>query len=238
MSSVVAELVDAKKSYRLGKTDLHALRGVNFQLKQADLCALMGPSGSGKTTLLNVLGCLDVLSSGSYILNGQRIAANDFDDLAELRSRELGFIFQTFNLVPVLTVSENVELSMLCAGKHNAAERARRVKELLEAVGLSEHARHRPDELSGGQRQRVAIARALAPSPSLILADEPTASLDSETASSVLELLVQLNRDTGATILFSTHDPRVLAHARRQVFLRDGVIADDKVINPAPAPAA
>jgi putative ABC transport system ATP-binding protein len=212
------------KEYRLGSTLVPALRGVDLDLEQGEMCALIGPSGSGKTTLLNVLGCLDVPSAGSYELDGQPIRARDFDDLADLRSRAVGFIFQTFNLVPVLDARENIELAIQCSGKGDARWRRERVDRLLEAVGLSRFEHHRPGQLSGGQQQRVAIARALAPSPRLILADEPTANLDTATATAILELLARLNREEQVTVLFSTHDPRVLTFARRRVYLRDGEI--------------
>ncbi len=221
------------KSYPLGGQSVRAVREVDFELQAGELCTLMGPSGSGKTTLLNLLGCLDVPTAGVYELCGRPVAATDFDDLAELRSREIGFIFQSFNLIPVLDVVENVELSMLCAGAGTPAERRKRALHLIDAVGLSEFSHHRPAELSGGQQQRVAIARALAPHPHLVLADEPTASLDTETATSMLEMLVELNRAEGVTLLFSTHDPRILHFARRKVVMRDGQIVEDST-----APAA
>ncbi len=228
--SALVRLRGIEKRYRLGGTDVAALRGVDLDLRAGDLCTVMGPSGSGKTTLLNVLGCLDVASSGTYELGGRMIAATDFDELAPIRSREIGFIFQSFNLVPVLDVFENVELSLLTAGVTDRAARRRRVTELVRAVGLEGHVRHRPAQLSGGQQQRVAIARALAPRPSLLLADEPTASLDGDTAVAILELLVALNRDEGVTILVSTHDPRVLPFARRHVTMRDGRVVDDAAV--------
>ena len=220
----IAELRGITKTYRLGRTEVHALKGVDLDIEEGSLSALVGPSGSGKTTLLQILGCLDVQSSGTYALRGQTIAARDLDDLAGIRSREIGFVFQTFNLISVLNVRENIELGLVCAGRLSSAERRDRVEGLIDAVGLRMHALHRPDELSGGQRQRVAIARALATSPSVILADEPTASLDSETALSIIELLVKLNREQNATILFSTHDPRVLTHVQRKIYLKDGQI--------------
>lgn len=224
VNGTIAQLRDVKRRYRLGRTYVDALRGVDLDIERGELAALIGPSGSGKTTLLNILGCLDAPTSGEYRLGGEPVVAKDLDALAPVRSREIGFVFQTFNLIPVLNVSENVELALICAGQLDGRARRERVRRLVNEVGLSEFAHHRPDELSGGQRQRVAIARALAPAPRLILADEPTASLDSETALGIIELFVQLNRDEGATILFSTHDPRVLNHVRRKIFIRDGRI--------------
>ncbi len=229
----LVQLRGLTKTYALGETQITALRDVDFDLEAGDLCTVMGPSGSGKTTLLNILGCLDVATAGTYELGGKKVQARDFDELAPLRSRELGFIFQSFNLVPVLDVTENVELGMMCAGVTDRAQRRARVAELVDAVGLTKHAHHRPSQLSGGQQQRVAIARALAPRPHLLLADEPTASLDTDTAIAILELLVKLNEKEGVTILFSTHDPRVLPFARRRVTMRDGRILEDIVRAPA-----
>ena len=223
----LVQLKGITKTYALGETQITALQDLDFELAAGDLCTVMGPSGSGKTTLLNILGCLDVATSGTYDLGGKRVDAKDFDELAPLRSKALGFIFQSFNLVPVLDVTENIELGMMCAGITDKARRRARVAELVAAVGLTKHAHHRPAQLSGGQQQRVAIARALAPGPHLLLADEPTASLDTDTAISILELLVQLNQKEGVTILFSTHDPRVLPFARRRVTMRDGKIVED-----------
>ena len=227
-SAPIARLRGVGKSYRLGDAQVQALSGIDLELAEGEICTVMGPSGSGKTTLLNLLGCLDVASEGTYELAGARVAATDFDDLAELRARQIGFVFQSFNLVPVLDVLENVELPMTCGGRPRAEAR-RRALELIEAVGLTRFLHHRPQQLSGGQQQRVAIARALAPSPRLILADEPTASLDTETATAILELLVALNRRENVTILLSTHDPRVLPYARRHVFMVDGKIVEDRV---------
>ncbi len=226
----IVQLRNIVKTYRLGQTDYKALKGIDLDIEEGELSAILGPSGSGKTSILNILGCLDVATSGSYELGGRAIVATDSDELAPIRSKEIGFVFQTFNLIPVLDVIENVDLALTCAGMPRSAKRTSRVEEVIEAVGLSKHKRHRPDELSGGQRQRVAIARALAPEPRLILADEPTASLDTETALEIIELFVRLNQERNATILFSTHDPRVLSHVRRQIHLKDGLIDD------APAP--
>jgi putative ABC transport system ATP-binding protein len=224
MQTPIARLRGITKTYRLGHGEVAALRGVDLDLAAGELAALVGPSGSGKTTLLNILGCLDVATGGTYELGGQPVAATDSDRLAPVRARELGFVFQNFNLIPVLDVAENVELSLTCSGKLAPAARRARVDEVIEAVGLSAFRRHRPDELSGGPRQRVAIARALASRPRLLLADEPTASLDTDTALEIIELFVRLNREQAATILFSTHDPRVLTHVRRLIRLQDGVL--------------
>jgi putative ABC transport system ATP-binding protein len=234
---MIARLRGIKKTYRLGRTDIEALQGVDLDIEKGELSALVGPSGSGKTTLLNILGCLDTPTSGTYELAGKPIVARDFDQLASIRARDIGFVFQTFNLIPVLNVIENVELPMLCSGTLSRRERRERVIEVIEAVGLTPFTTHRPDELSGGQRQRVAIARAVAPAPGLILADEPTASLDSVTALGIVDLFVKLNKERGSTILFSTHDPRVLTHVGRLIRLRDGRL-DPADGSPAPAPTA
>jgi putative ABC transport system ATP-binding protein len=218
----IVRLRGITKSYRLGRGEIAALRGVDLDIDEGELAALVGPSGSGKTTLLNILGCLDVPTGGTYELGGHPVAGRDADELAAVRSRQIGFVFQSFNLIPVLDAAENVDLALACARTLGPAARRARVAEVLASVGLTQFARHRPDELSGGQRQRVAIARALAARPRIVLADEPTASLDTDTAVGIIELFVELNREQGATILFSTHDPRVLTHVRRIVRLEDG----------------
>ena len=223
----IARLTEVCKTYALGRSQVCALKGVSLEIAEGELAALVGPSGSGKTTLLNILGCLDVPTSGTYELNGRAIVETDSDALAPVRSRDLGFVFQNFNLIPVLDVVENVELSLPCSGKFDARRRRERADAIIEAVGLADFRHHRPDELSGGQRQRVAIARALAPEPRLVLADEPTASLDTDTALEIVELFVRLNREQNATILFSTHDPRVLSHVRRLIHLKDGRLSDE-----------
>ncbi len=215
-----------EKSYRLGQAVVPALRGVDLDVEPGEFTVVMGPSGSGKTTLLNVIGCLDRPDAGTYSLEGRRIEGKDFDDLADLRNREIGFVFQSFNLVPVLDVYENIEFPCLVRGRRDR-ELAARVRAVADAVGLGSHLRHKPDELSGGQRQRVAIARALVTRPRLVLADEPTANLDSGTSDQIMDLMLALNRERGVTFLFSTHDPRVTRHARRVVRLEDGRIAAD-----------
>jgi len=188
----------------------------------------MGPSGSGKTTLLNIIGCLDCADAGSYRLDGQPVASRDFDDLAEVRNRRIGFIFQAFNLIPVLNVVENVEFPCLIRGGSRKALRERAAS-LAADVGLGSHLLHRPDELSGGQRQRVAIARALVTEPPLVLADEPTANIDSVTAGQIIDLMLDLNRTRHVTFLFSTHDPHVTEHARRVVHIADGRLVEGAV---------
>jgi putative ABC transport system ATP-binding protein len=219
------KLEDVHKSYRLGKTEVPALRGVDLEVQAGEFTVVMGPSGSGKTTLLNIIGLLDRASSGSYVLEGEEVGDRDFNDLAELRNRKIGFIFQSFNLIPVLDVLENIEFPCLIAGEGKKALRERALRVAAD-VGLSEHLRHRPDELSGGQRQRVAIARALVTQPQLVLADEPTANLDSATSEQILDLMEELNRTRHVTFLFSTHDPRIMKRARRVVRIQDGRLVD------------
>jgi len=219
------------KDYLLGRTVVPALRGVDLDVEPGEFTVVMGPSGSGKTTLLNIIGCLDRPTSGTYSLDGQPIGERDFDDLAELRNRRIGFIFQSFNLIPVLNVLENVEFPVLLRGRRGP-DLDRRVRAIAGEVGLSPFLKHRPDELSGGQRQRVAIARALVTEPGLVLADEPTANLDSVTSEQIVDLMLQLNRESGVTFLFSTHDPQVTRHARRVVKLADGRVVGDGAAPP------
>jgi putative ABC transport system ATP-binding protein len=221
------ELSGIKKSYRLGMTEVVALRGVDLTIDVGEFTVVTGPSGSGKTTLLNIIGCLDRASGGRYVLDGLDVSNRDFDDLADVRNQKIGFIFQSFNLIPVLDVAENIEFpcAVRSGGESPAALRAR-VVALAKAVGLEQYLHHKPDELSGGQRQRVAIARALITTPRLVLADEPTANLDSKTSDQIIDLMLELNRNQGVTFLFSTHDPRVVKHARRALQIRDGQMVD------------
>jgi putative ABC transport system ATP-binding protein len=217
------ELKAITKDYLLGKTKVSALRGVDLEVSAGEFTVVTGPSGSGKTTLLNIIGCLDRATGGSYRLDGEEVGDRDFDALADVRNRKIGFIFQSFNLIPVLNVAENIEFP--CMVRKDAEGKAvlrQRVEALADAVGLKPYLHHKPDELSGGQRQRVAIARALITEPRLVLADEPTANLDSVTSEQILDLMLKLNREKGVTFLFSTHDPRVVAHARRALQIQDG----------------
>jgi len=217
------ELHDVKKTYELGKTQVVALRGVDLTIDAGEFTVVTGPSGSGKTTLLNIIGCLDRASSGTYLLDGEDISGRDFDTLAETRNKKIGFIFQSFNLIPVLSVAENIEFPCTVRKRADIPKDLRqRVEKLAKAVGLYEYLAHKPDELSGGQRQRVAIARALITQPRLVLADEPTANLDSHTSDQILDLMLELNRSEQVTFLFSTHDPRVVKHARRALEIHDG----------------
>jgi putative ABC transport system ATP-binding protein len=223
------ELSEIAKTYDLGGMPVPALRGINLVVDQGEFTVITGPSGSGKSTLLHIIGCLDQPTSGTYLLDGHVIHGRDLDELASVRNTKIGFIFQSFNLVPVLDVIENIELPCLI-GPHPlpAAEARARAMALVGRVGLASVASHRPDQLSGGQRQRVAIARALVMQPALVLADEPTANLDSVTSQQIIDLMLTLNRDDGVTFLFSTHDHRVEQHARRVVAISDGQLTESK----------
>jgi len=216
------------KEYHLGKTIVPALQGVDLVVQRGEFTVVMGPSGSGKSTLLNIIGCLDSPTSGTYVLDGQEVGNRDFDKLAELRNRKIGIIFQSFNLIPVLNVIENVEFPCLMRKeKENLSDLRNRVERLCQEVGLGPYLKHKPDELSGGQRQRVAIARALITQPELVLADEPTANLDSKTSDQIISLMQRLNQKMGVTFIFSTHDPRVMQHAKRVVYIADGKIVEE-----------
>jgi putative ABC transport system ATP-binding protein len=235
MTSIVS-IREATKDYHLGKVIVPALRGVSLEVAEGEFLAIAGPSGSGKTTLLNLIGCVDTPSSGSVEVAGHDIGKLSERALTSLRLHTIGFIFQSFNLVNVLDVFRNVELPLLLQRSASGAERKQRVMDLLGRVGLSELVKHRPSELSGGQRQRVAIARALVTRPKLVLADEPTANLDSVTGENIIDLMKELNRTERTTFIFSTHDARVMAHASEVVRLADGKLA--AAIPAAPSAAA
>lgn len=217
------QLENVTKVYHVGKIETHALNGVSLSIAEGEFTALVGPSGSGKTTLLQLIGCLDKPDRGAVKIKGQDVTRFKANQRADLRRQQIGFIFQFFALVPVLNAYENVELPLLL-NNENAKERRERVMELLDAVGLSNRAKHRPNQMSGGEQQRVAIARALAPRPVMVLADEPTANLDTDNGKQVMEIMLRLNEKTGTAFVFATHDPRVVAYARRVVKLRDGHI--------------
>jgi len=221
------ELKDVRKTYVTGKIEYEALRGVDLKIIEGEFTALVGPSGSGKTTLLNIVGGLDRATGGTVIFEGKDITHWTLTQLADLRLEKIGFIFQSYNLVPVLTARENIELALTL--RHWSVKEARnRSDELLEAVEISDMANKRPDEMSGGQQQRVAVARAIADRPALVLADEPTANLDSATGNSLLTIMEKMNSNEGVTFLFSTHDPRVVNRANRIVTIEDGVVVKDK----------
>jgi putative ABC transport system ATP-binding protein len=223
---MVIDIRDITKLYRMGDSTIHALRGVSLQIRRNEYLAIMGPSGSGKSTMMNVVGCLDTPTSGDYFFNGGNVAHMDDDQLADIRNREIGFVFQTFNLLPRSDALRNVELPLIYAGIP-ADERRERAAEGLRSVGLGERMHHKPNELSGGQRQRVAIARALINNPSIILADEPTGNLDTRTGEEIMQLLEVLYA-RGNTIILVTHEEDIARHARRIVRLRDGVVESDR----------
>jgi putative ABC transport system ATP-binding protein len=231
--TAIVSVENVTKTYTLGKTQVPALRGVSLEIHAGEFLAVAGPSGSGKTTLLNLIGCVDTPSSGVVRVEGQDTSALSERALTDLRLRRIGFIFQSFNLVAVLSVFQNVEFPLLLQGGMTRRERQERVSGLLEAVGLGDHARHRPSELSGGQRQRVAVARALVGRPRLVLADEPTANLDSATGANIIDLMRDMNRRDGTTFLFSTHDQKVMAHAHAVVRIADGQLQARETLTPA-----
>ena len=216
---------DLEKTYEMGATQVHALRGISIEIAANEYVAIMGPSGSGKSTLMNIFGCLDVPTAGSYVLNGQRVSDMDDDDLARIRNREIGFVFQAFNLLARSDALSNVELPLVYSGLSGGGRRGR-AERALAAVGLDDRMFHRPNELSGGQRQRVAIARALVNDPSIILADEPTGALDTRTGSEIMELFDELH-DKGNTIIVVTHEEHIAQHSHRIVRFRDGLVESD-----------
>jgi putative ABC transport system ATP-binding protein len=225
---MLISISNLRKIYQMGEVEVRALDGVDLEVEAGDYVAIMGPSGSGKSTLMNLIGCLDTPTSGEYILNDQRVSDLDDAELAEIRNHEIGFVFQTFNLLSRATALSNVELPLIYA-RISARERHRRAREALEKVGLADRAKHQPNELSGGQRQRVAVARALVNQPSILLADEPTGNLDSRTSAEMMELFNELNA-AGNTMVVVTHEEDIAAHARRVVRLLDGkIVVDERV---------
>jgi putative ABC transport system ATP-binding protein len=231
-NGILISISDVRKTYEMGTTEVNALDGVSLDVKKGEYVAIMGPSGSGKSTLMNIVGCLDTPTSGSYKLRGTEIREREDDELARIRNQEIGFIFQTFNLLPRADALHNVELPLIYAGRPSK-ERRERAKGMLEMVGLGDRTHHRPNELSGGQRQRVAIARALVNGPSLVLADEPTGNLDSKTGLEIMALLDDIHRQ-GNTVILVTHEEDVAARAHRIIRLRDGRIESDKPTSAAP----
>ena len=222
----VVKIENVARVYQIGKVETKALRGVDLTIENGEFTALVGPSGSGKTTLLQMIGCLDQPTSGRVFVSGNDVTSLNRNQRADMRRGHIGFIFQFFALIPTLTAYENIEMPLLLNG-HSPNERRERVMELLKAVDLTDRVNNRPDQMSGGQQQRIAIARALAPKPTLILADEPTANLDTENGKQVMDLMQRLNKETGVTFVFATHDPRVIGYAKRVVTLQDGVITKD-----------
>ena len=225
---IVVRLEHVYKDYLLGEQKVQALKDITLSIDVGVFLAIAGPSGSGKTTLLNLIGCIDTPTKGTIFLNGEDVSRKTSDELADLRAHSVGFVFQTFNLLPVLSAAENVEYPLLARRDISKVERRRRTKSFLQRVGLERFADHRPNQLSGGQRQRVAIARALAIEPAIVLADEPTANLDHATGSDVLLLMREINRDLGTTFIFSTHDQRVMAMADEVVTIEDGELREER----------
>ncbi len=220
-------LSGVSKTYQMGEVQVAALKNVTLAIPKKRFSMILGPSGSGKTTLLNLIGCLDRPTDGEIKVGGENVADLADDRISEFRARHIGFIFQTFNLIPVLSAYENVEYALVLLGL-NASERRQRTERILESVGLAGHAGHRPNQLSGGQRQRVAIARALVKGPSLVLADEPTANLDSKTGAAIIDLMHRIQEEYGATFVFSTHDPQLISHARNVYVVQDGQLVDNR----------
>lgn len=224
----VVKMENVVKNYLVGKVEVPAIRGMTLAVAKGEFAAIAGPSGSGKTTLLNLFGCLDKPTSGTVLIEDHDVIKLTPDELAEVRNHHIGFIFQTFNLIPVLTAFENVEFPLILLKKHSPAARKEKVMKILGEVGIAELANRRPTEMSGGQQQRVAIARALVKDPDYVLADEPTANLDTKTGRGILDLMAEMNRKNGTTFIFSTHDPLVMKQAKRLISIRDGQIESDE----------
>jgi len=225
----IVRLTDVRKVYPLGKTEVHAVKGVTFGIEKGDFISIAGPSGSGKTTILNLIGCIDTPTAGSVEIDGQATSGLSDRDITSLRHKMLGFIFQSFNLVPVLNVFENIEFPLLLGKERSSRkEKIDWISYLIEEVGLTNWTKHRPNELSGGQRQRVAIARALVTKPQIVLADEPTANLDSATGAAIIELMKKINREMETTFIFSTHDDKIVQIADHIIRLHDGIVASEE----------
>jgi len=222
------ELKKVKKIYQQGKIEVPALRGIDLVVEQGEFTTIFGPSGSGKTTLLNMIGCLDIPSEGEVKLNGDEVSKLSQTELAMVRRYNIGFVFQAYNLIPVLTAYENVEFAIRLINHSKEAQIKEKVLKILEEVGLKGLENRRPNELSGGEKQRVAVARALVKEPKIVLADEPTANLDSETGAEVIKIMVKMNQELGTTFIFSTHDPQIMKYAKRLLNLKDGMISGDE----------
>lgn len=227
MSDNVIEIRNIIRDFKLGQETVHVLKGIDLDIKRGEYVAIMGPSGSGKSTLMNLLGCLDTPTAGSYLLSGNDVSQMTDDELADIRNKEIGFVFQTFNLLPRTTALDNVALPMIYAGQSKKA-REERATEVLTDVGLADRMDHKPNQLSGGQRQRVAVGRALVNKPSIILADEPTGNLDSKTGTEIMALFDEIHA-AGNTVIMVTHEEDIAAHAKRVIRLRDGIIESDKM---------
>jgi putative ABC transport system ATP-binding protein len=225
--NTVIRVENLTKVYQMGEIEVHALNGISFSVRKGEVLAIMGPSGSGKSTLMNMIGCLDTPTSGDYFLEGEKVSTLNDDQLALVRNRNIGFVFQTFNLLPRATALANVELPLRYSGQNG--NRRKLAQEALEAVGLGDRITHRPNELSGGQQQRVAIARALVNEPAIILADEPTGNLDTKSGDEIMQLLLDLNQQEGATLLIVTHDPEAATVAERIIHIRDGKIENEEI---------
>jgi putative ABC transport system ATP-binding protein len=224
MTDWVVDARDVVKTYEMGAVQVHALRGLSVQIAEGEVIAIMGPSGSGKSTLMNILGCLDRPTSGEYYLDGESVDGLNDDQLASIRNRKVGFVFQTFNLLPRATALANVELPLRYS--QNGKNRRNRAKEALESVGLADRITHRPSELSGGQQQRVAIARALVNDPAIVMADEPTGNLDSKSGEEIMDILLKMNKERSTTLIIVTHDPEIAECTQRVVYIRDGVVTE------------
>ncbi|HCS48424.1 MAG TPA: macrolide ABC transporter ATP-binding protein [Candidatus Aminicenantes bacterium] len=229
MSTPAIQIDDLTKVYKVGETEVHALRGVTYQVEAGEFLAIMGPSGSGKSTLMNIVGCLDKPTSGQYLLEGEEVSTFDRDKLARIRNQKIGFVFQTFNLLPRTSALENAELPLLYSSHINSKQRTELALKALESVGLKDRAHHKTNQLSGGEQQRIAIARALLNSPSLILADEPTGNLDTKTSAEIMQIFTRLNEDKKITLVMVTHEPDIACYAKKRIYMRDGkIIREEK----------
>ena len=228
MSTPLIRLEDLRKTYQIGETEVQALRGVSYNVESGEFLAIMGPSGSGKSTLMNIIGCLDRPTSGRYFFGGEEVSTFSRDKLAGIRNQKIGFVFQTFNLLPRTSALENVELPLLYTSHITSKQRTELALKALESVGLRDRAHHKTNQLSGGEQQRIAIARALLNSPSLILADEPTGNLDTKTSAEIMNIFANLNREKKITLVMVTHEPDIACYARKRIYIRDGVIIKEE----------
>jgi len=229
MSTPIIQIDDLTKVYKIGETEVHALRGVSYKVESGEFMAIMGPSGSGKSTLMNIIGCLDKPTSGQYLLEGEEVSTFSSDKLAHIRNQKIGFVFQTFNLLPRTSALENAELPLLYSSHINSKQRRELALQALESVGLRDRAHHKTNQLSGGEQQRIAIARALLNNPSLILADEPTGNLDTKTSTEIMDIFTHLNQDKKITLVMVTHEPDIACYAQKRIYMRDGkIIREEK----------